>query len=89
MNLNSQSLLLTLGFSLIIRVIAGAAHAADLILADKGVPPAPIIVFKDAPPRTRDAEVKLEHPPIKPLPDPIPLEIQFPFKLSRSLGNAK
>ena len=32
-----------------------AAHAADLILADKGVPPAPIIIFKDAPPRTRDA----------------------------------
>ncbi|CAN5797223.1 hypothetical protein BH11VER1_BH11VER1_33960 [soil metagenome] len=33
--------------------------AADLVLAAKDVPPAPIIVFKDAPPRTRDAAVTL------------------------------
>lgn len=36
-----------------------AAHAADFIIADKGTPPAPIVVFKDAPPRTRDAAVTL------------------------------
>lgn len=36
-----------------------AAHAADFIIADEGVASAPIIVFKDAPPRTRDAAVTL------------------------------
>jgi hypothetical protein len=36
-----------------------ALHAADFIMADKGIAPAPIIVFKDAPPRTRDAAVAL------------------------------
>jgi hypothetical protein len=29
-------------------------HAADLVLASKDAPPVPIIVFKDAPPRTRE-----------------------------------
>jgi hypothetical protein len=36
-----------------------ALHAADFILVTKDTPPAPIIVFKDAPPRTRDAAVTL------------------------------
>ena len=38
-----------------------ALHAADFVLADKsqGIAPAPIVVFKDAPPRTRDAAVTL------------------------------
>ena len=36
-----------------------ALHAADLVLVAKDTPPAPIIVFKDAPPRTRDAAVTL------------------------------
>ncbi|MBM4154594.1 MAG: DUF4838 domain-containing protein [Lentisphaerae bacterium] len=34
-------------------------HAADFVLVAKDTPPAPIIVFKDAPPRTRDAAVTL------------------------------
>ncbi len=33
--------------------------AADLVLVSEDSPPVPIIVFKDAPPRTRDAAVKL------------------------------
>ena len=33
--------------------------AADLVLVAKDTPPAPIIVFKDAPSRTRDAAVTL------------------------------
>jgi hypothetical protein len=33
--------------------------ARDFVLVSKGVPPAPIVVFKDAPPRTRDAAVAL------------------------------
>jgi hypothetical protein len=32
-----------------------AVHAADFVLAEKGAGPAPIIVFKDASPRTREA----------------------------------
>jgi hypothetical protein len=36
-----------------------ALHAGDFIVADKGGPPVPIIVSKDAPPRTRDAAVTL------------------------------
>ncbi|MEQ1851030.1 MAG: hypothetical protein ABMA01_05490, partial [Chthoniobacteraceae bacterium] len=36
-----------------------ALHAADFIIGGKGVASAPIIVFKDAPPRTRDAAVTL------------------------------
>ena len=36
-----------------------ALHAADFIVFDAGIAPAPIIVFKDAPPRTRDAAVTL------------------------------
>jgi hypothetical protein len=39
--------------------LAVSASAADLVLADAGTAPAPIIVFKDAPPRTRDAAVTL------------------------------
>ncbi|MFM2142677.1 MAG: hypothetical protein RLZZ476_1221, partial [Verrucomicrobiota bacterium] len=35
------------------------ASAADLVLVDKDKLPIPIVVFKDAPPRTRDAAVKL------------------------------
>ncbi|MBM3858431.1 MAG: hypothetical protein FJ395_02135 [Verrucomicrobia bacterium] len=34
-------------------------HAAELVLVAPGIAPAPIIVFKDAPPRTRDAAVTL------------------------------
>jgi hypothetical protein len=34
-------------------------HAADFILADVGSAPVPIIIYKDAPPRTRDAAEKL------------------------------
>ncbi|MBI5687339.1 MAG: DUF4838 domain-containing protein [Verrucomicrobia bacterium] len=34
-------------------------HAADLVLVAPGFAPAPIVVFKDAPPRTRDAAVTL------------------------------
>jgi Domain of unknown function (DUF4838) len=34
-------------------------HAADLVLVSKDTTPAPIIVFKDAPARTRDAAVTL------------------------------
>ena len=33
--------------------------SADFVLVSKDTPPAPIIVFKDAPPRTHDAAVKL------------------------------
>ena len=36
-------------------------QAADLVLVAKDTTPAPIIVFKDAPPRTRDAAVTLAH----------------------------
>ena len=36
-----------------------ALQAADLVLVAKDTAPAPIIVFKDAPPRTRDAAVAL------------------------------
>jgi hypothetical protein len=36
-----------------------ALQAADLVLVDKDTPPAPIIVFKDAPTRTREAAVTL------------------------------
>jgi len=36
-----------------------ALHAADLVLVAKDTPPAPIIVYQDAPSRTRDAAVTL------------------------------
>ncbi len=49
--------LLLLCFALL--TIAANLRAAAFILADKGALPAPIIVFKDAPPRTRDAAVTL------------------------------
>ncbi len=35
-------------------LLCDSAHAADLILAAKDTPPAPIVVFSDAPPRTRE-----------------------------------
>jgi hypothetical protein len=35
------------------------ARAADLVLVGKDTPPAPIIVYRDAPPRTREAAVTL------------------------------
>ncbi len=50
---------LTLLFLVLFQYTMAALHAADLILADVGITPAPIIVFKDAPPRTRDAAVTL------------------------------
>ena len=34
-------------------------RATDLILTDEGISPPPIIVFKDAPPRTREAALEL------------------------------
>ena len=37
----------------------GALDAAEFIVTNVGIAPAPIIVFKDAPPRTRDAAVTL------------------------------
>lgn len=40
-------------------VLCGSSTAADLILVGKNTPPAPIIVYQDAPPRTRDAAVTL------------------------------
>ena len=49
---------LTLLTALLLAPLA-ALHAADFILVDKGTPPAPIIVSKDASPRTRDAAVTL------------------------------
>ncbi len=44
-----KSILLLLVF------LCGSIHAADLILASKDTPPIPIIVYADAPPRTREA----------------------------------
>lgn len=35
-------------------VVAASAHAADLVLVAPDTPPAPIVVFQDAPPRTRE-----------------------------------
>lgn len=35
-------------------VLLTTLHAADLVIVAKNTPPAPIIVFKDAPPRTRE-----------------------------------
>ena len=49
---------LTLFTALLLAPLA-TLHAGDFIVSDVGVAPAPIIVFKDAPPRTRDAAVKL------------------------------
>lgn len=40
-------------------MLALNAHAAELVIAAKGMPPAPVIVFKGAPPRTRDAAITL------------------------------
>lgn len=36
-----------------------SAHAADLVLVAKDTPPVPIIIYRDAPPRTREAAVTL------------------------------
>ncbi|MFN0075810.1 MAG: DUF4838 domain-containing protein [Prosthecobacter sp.] len=49
----------TLLFLILFQCTIAALHAADFILTDVGVTPAPIIIFKDAPPRTRDAAVTL------------------------------
>jgi hypothetical protein len=40
-------------------VFCGATADADFILADRGIAPASIVVFQDAPPRTREAAVTL------------------------------
>lgn len=45
--------------SLVLYAIATSGMAADFLLVAKDNPPAPIIVFKDAPPRTRDAAATL------------------------------
>jgi hypothetical protein len=39
----------------VLSVCVTSVHSADLVLVAKDTPPARIIVFKDAPPRTRDA----------------------------------
>jgi hypothetical protein len=44
---------------LLLCCVAVHAVAADLVLVAKDTAPAPIIIFKDAPPRTRDAAVAL------------------------------
>jgi hypothetical protein len=49
---------LTLLTALLLAPLA-ALHAAEFLLVAKDTAPAPIIVFKDAPPRTRDAAVTL------------------------------
>ena len=46
-------------FSACLLASPAALRAAEFTLADKGAPPVPVIVFKDAPPRTRDAAVTL------------------------------
>jgi len=43
----------------VLSLCVSSVHAADLVLVAKDTPPALIIVFKDAPPRTRDAAVTL------------------------------
>lgn len=50
--------ILTLITALLLAPLA-ALHAADLVLVGQGIAPAPIVVFQDAPPRTRDAAVTL------------------------------
>lgn len=42
-----------------IMVVAATSSAEELVLVDRGVAPAPIIVYHDAPPRTMDAAVEL------------------------------
>lgn len=54
----SRHLPFTLLIALLLAPLA-ALHAADFIISDAGIAPAPIIVFKGAPPRTRDAAVTL------------------------------
>ena len=57
-----MKLLLTLLTLLTVGALSANSSLAaqpNLILADVGIAPAPIIVFKDAPPRTRDAAVTL------------------------------
>jgi hypothetical protein len=39
--------------------VAASAHAGDLVLVGKDTPPAPIIVFQDAPPRTQETVMVL------------------------------
>ena len=43
--------------AVVLSVCVTSVHAADLVLVAKDTAPAPIIVFKDAPPRTRNAAV--------------------------------
>ena len=47
--------------ALLLLASLAALNAAELVLVTKDTTPAPIIVFKDAPPRTRDAAVTLAH----------------------------
>jgi len=46
-------------FTLAILACSITAQAADFVLVGKDRQPAPIVVFEDAPPRTRDAAVTL------------------------------
>jgi len=46
-------------FTALLLAPLAALHAGDFTLADRGAPPTPIIVPKDASPRTRDAAVTL------------------------------
>ena len=49
----------TLITALLLAFLTASINAADFIVSDAGIAPKPIIVFKDAPPRTRDAAVTL------------------------------
>lgn len=44
---------------LLLAALSLSAHAADLVLVAKDTPPVPIIIYRDAPPRTREAAVTL------------------------------
>jgi hypothetical protein len=50
---------ITLLLAALLLVPLAVSHAADFVLVAKDTPPVPIIVFQDAPPRTRDAAVTL------------------------------
>ena len=56
--INMKITFLTLLAALLLAPLA-TLRAADFIVADKGGPPVPILVFKDASPRTRDAAMTL------------------------------
>ena len=55
---HSVSIILSLLLALLLTPLA-TLHAADFVVVAPDVPVAPIIVFPDAPPRTRDAAVTL------------------------------